>query len=102
MKRADYLFVIGYDGDKAVVHGQQRRRYGKLTTRQLLDQGLYRAAFCSADYALQNAAAGAAEEVELVRATMEQLTSRPYTVEDLRKLFGVFGVPAGIKRVIVA
>ena len=102
MKRADYLFVIGYDGDKAVVHGQQRRRYGKLTTRQLLDQGLYRAAFCSADYALQNAAAGAAEEVELVRATMEQLAGRPHTVEDLRKLFGVFGVPAGIKRVIVA
>ena len=102
MKRADYLFVIGYDGDKAVVHGQQRRRYGKLATRQLLDQGLYKAAFCSADYALQTGAAGAAEELESVRATMERITGRPHTVEDLRKLFGVFGVPAEIKRVIVA
>jgi len=102
VKRADFLFVIGYDGDKAVVHGQQRRRYGKLTTRQLLDQGLYKAAFCSADYALQTGAADAAEELESVRATMEQITGRPHTVEDLRKLFGVFGVPAEIKRVIVA
>ena len=102
MKRADFLFVIGYDGDKAVVHGQQRRRYGRLTTRQLLDQGLYKAAFCSADYAVQTGAAAAAEELESVRATMEQKTGQPYTVEDLRKLFGVFGVPADIKRIIVA
>lgn len=102
MKRADYLFVIGYDGDKAAVHGQQRRRYGRLTTRQLLDEGLYKAAFCSADYAVQTKASGAAEELELVRAAMEQVTGRPCTVEELRKLFGVFGVPAGIKRIIVA
>lgn len=102
MKRADYLFVIGYDGDKAVVHGQQRRRYGKLTTRQLLDEGLYKAAFCSADHALQTGAAGAAEELELVRAALEQVTGRPCTVDDLRKVFGVFGVPSGIKHVIVA
>ena len=102
MKRADYLFVIGYDGDKAVVDGQQRRRYGKLTTRQLLDQGLYKAAFCSADYAVQTGVAGGAEELESVCATLEQLTGRPHTVEDVRKLFGVFGVPADIKRVIVA
>jgi len=102
VKRADYLFVIGYDGDKAVVHGQQRRRYGKLTTSQLLDQGLYKAAFCSADYALQNGTAGAAEELASVCAAMEQITGRPHAVEDLRKLFGVFGVPADIKGVIVA
>lgn len=102
MKRADYLFVIGYDGDKAVVDGQQRRRYGKLPTRLLLDEGLYKAAFCSADYAVQTEASGAAEELELVRAAMEQVTRRPCTVDDLRKLFGVFGVPAGIKRIIVA
>ena len=102
MKRADFLFVIGYDGETAVVHGQQRRRYGKLTTTQLLDRGLYKAAFCSADHAAQTEAAGAAEELEMVRATVEQVTGRPHTVADLRKLFGVFGVPAGIKRIIVA
>ena len=96
VKRADFLFVIGYDGDKAVVHGAQRRKYGKYTTQQLLDEGLYKAAFCSADYA------GNAEEIELVRATMARVTGRSYTVEEIRKLFGVFGVPAGIKHVIVA
>ena len=95
MKRADFLFVIGYDGDKAMVHGQQRRIYGRLTTQQLLDRGLFKAAFCSAVHA------AAADEVELVRVAIERLTNRPTSVSDIQKLFGVFGVPDGIKRVIV-
>ena len=96
VNRADFLFVIGYDGDKAVVHGQQRRRYGKLGTAGLLEQGLYKAAFCSAEFS------GKAEELELVRAAMERISGQPSSVEDLRKLFGVYGVPDNIKRVVVA
>jgi hypothetical protein len=96
VNRADFLFVIGYDGDKAVVHGQQRRRFGKLDTAQLLEQGLYKAAFCSAEFS------GKADELELVRAAMEQVAGQPCSVEDLRKLFGVYGVPDNIKRVVVA
>ena len=96
MKRADFLFVIGYDGEHAVVHGRQRRRYGTLTTAQLLEQGLYKAAFCSAEFS------GKGEELELVRGAMEQRTGQSCSVDDLRKLFGVFGVPQGIKRVVVA
>jgi hypothetical protein len=94
MRRADFLFVIGYDGDTALVHGQQRRRYGKLTTQQLLDRGLYKAAFCSAAHA------ESATEMELVRAEIERVTRRPCSLNDVSKLFGVFGVPAEIKRVI--
>ena len=96
MNRADFLFVIGYDGDKAVVHGQQRRRFARLDTAQLLEQGLYKAAFCSAEFA------GKADEWEMVRTAMEQVTGQDYSVDDLRKLFGVYGVPENIKRVVVA
>jgi hypothetical protein len=96
VNRADFLFVIGYDGDKAVVHGQQRRRFGKLDTAQLLEQGLYKAAFCSAEFS------GKADELELVRAAMEQVAGQPCSLEDLRKLFGVYGVPDNVKRVVVA
>lgn len=102
VKRADFLFVIGYNGEVAVVDGQQRRRYGKLSTRQLLNKGQYRAAFCSADYKKQVGEAGADEELELVRSVMEDIASRSQTIEDIRKLFGVFGIPPGIKRVVVA
>ncbi|MCY4482685.1 MAG: hypothetical protein OXC12_07410 [Spirochaetaceae bacterium] len=96
VNRADFLFVIGYDGDKAVVHGQQRRRFGKLDTAQLLEQGLFKPAFCSAEYS------GKADELELVRMAMERIGGQPCSVEDLRKLFGVYGVPDNIKRVVVA
>ena len=79
-----------------MVHGQQRRRFGKLDTAQLLEQGLYKAAFCSAEFS------GKADELELVRAAMEQVAGQPWSVEDLRKLFGVYGVPDNVKRVVVA
>ena len=79
-----------------MVHGRQRRRYGTLTTAQLLEQGLFKAAFCSAEFS------GKAEEMELVRGTMEQRTGQSCSIDDLRKLFGVYGVPQGIRRVVVA
>ena len=79
-----------------MVHGQQRRRFAKLDTAQLLEQGLYKAAFCSAEFS------GKADELETVRMAMEQATGQDFSVDDLRKLFGVYGVPENIKRVVVA
>ena len=79
-----------------MVHGQQRRRFARFDTARLLEQGLYKAAFCSAEYA------GKADELEMVRTAMEQVTGQDYSVDDLRKLFGVYGVPENIKRVVVA
>lgn len=96
MDRADYLFTIGYDGDTAIVSGQAKRKYGKLSTADLLDIGLMKAAFCSADYATD------ATELEMVAAAVTERSGRAYTVDDLRRLFGVYGVPEGIRKVTVA
>lgn len=50
ISREDFLFTIGYDGLTAIVDGKARRQYSSLSTMQLAEQGLFRAAFASALY----------------------------------------------------
>ena len=48
LSRGDFVFTIGYDGPVAVIDGQAKRRYGSLTTSELAEKGLFRAAYSSA------------------------------------------------------
>ena len=50
LSRNDFIFTIGYDGPVAVVDNQARKKYGKLSTRELAEKGLFRAAYSSAVY----------------------------------------------------
>ena len=50
MKREDFIFAIGFDGNKAIVDKRSRSRYAKLDTRSLADKGLFRAAYRSSVY----------------------------------------------------
>jgi len=50
LSREDFVFTIGYDGPTAVVDNQAKRKYGKLSTRELAEKGLFRAAYSSAVY----------------------------------------------------
>ena len=50
LPREDFIFTIGYDGPTAVVDNQAKRKYGKLSTRELAEKGLFRAAYSSAVY----------------------------------------------------
>lgn len=95
MKREDFIFTIGFEGDTAVIDGRSRKRFGSLNTHQLAEQGLYRQAFCSALYS--------GDESEMT-ALLEYM--REYTAFDatsaiaLKRLFGVFEVPQGITRTL--
>jgi len=46
MKREDFLFTIGYQGDTALVDGSAKRQYGGLSTRELAAKGLLKPAMC--------------------------------------------------------
>ena len=48
LSREDFVFTIGYDGPSAVVDRQARKKYGKLSTRELAEKGLFRPAYSSA------------------------------------------------------
>jgi len=88
VKREDFIFTIGYQGSSAVVDAQAKRKYGKLSTMELAEQGLYKQAFCSALYADDDG------EMEQFMAYLnEQTDIRAESVVGLKRLFGVLNVP---------
>lgn len=93
ISREDFIFIIGFDGESAVVDANARRSYGKLSTRELLDKGFFRAAFSSALFAKD------AGETELVIAAYNDKAGTNYkTADDLERLFGVSD--EAVKRVL--
>lgn len=90
--REDFVFTIGYDGPAAVVDGQAKRRYGSLSTAQLAEKGLFRAAWSSAVYS-----GSEAEKALVVESYGRAAGGSPRGSPD--RLFGVF--PVEVKRAIV-
>jgi hypothetical protein len=94
MKKEDFCFTIGFTGETAIVDKRARARYSGMNVKQLMEEGLYKAALCSAlfddskedqDYVLG----------EFRRVSGQSLSS----VEDLKKIFGVMTVPEHIRAV---
>ena len=82
--RADFIFTIGYDGPAAVVDGQAKKRYGNLSTRELAEKGLFRAAYSSAIYSKNP------QELQTVIDIYNSLTGSTLGVDSsLDRLFGV-------------
>ncbi len=95
MKRRDFIFTIGYQGSAAMVDRTAVRRFGKLSTEELAREELFRAAFCSALYS------GDENELETFRRIFGEASGmEELSVEELKRLFGVKGVPDNVSRVI--
>jgi len=96
MRREDFVFCIGFEGSTAIVDGRLLRRHGSHTTRQLAEAGLFKQALGSAVFS------GNQQELEEVLALYNQGTSSPVrTVDELKRIFGIFGVPEGVKKITV-
>ncbi len=94
LSREDYIFTIGYDGPAAVVDGQAKRRYGTLSTRELAEKGLFRAAYCAAVYAKDP------RELDILIEIYNRAAGTAYTRDyAFDRLFGVF--PVEVKKAIV-
>jgi hypothetical protein len=94
LTREDFVFTIGYDGPAAIVDSQAKKKYGGLSTRELAEKGLFRAAYSSAVFSRDPA------EKQLVAGIYNQLSvSSPIDPSALDRLFGVF--PVEVKRSIV-
>jgi hypothetical protein len=94
LSREDFIFTIGYDGPAAVVDGQAKRRYGSLSTKELAEKGLFRAAWSSAVYS------GEQGQLDTVVELYNQTTGAALSAgTSLDRLFGVF--PVDVKRSIV-
>jgi hypothetical protein len=99
LSREDFVFTIGYDGPAAVVDGQARKRFGSLSTRELAEKGLFRAAYSSAVYSKDPAEIGAVMEIYNRTITASQSGASPGAVSSPDRLFGVF--PVDVRRIIV-
>lgn len=94
MKKEEFVFTIGYQGATALVDGQSLKKYRRLSALELAEEGLFRAAFCSALYDSDAAAMNRIREMYNEKSGSEYTTS-----EDLKRLFGVFEVPENIEKI---
>lgn len=83
--REDFIFAIGFEGAVAVVDGKAKKEFGKLSTMELAEKGLYRAAFSSALYS---------KKPEEMKAFIEHFNAKAGTkyaeASQLSRLFGVY------------
>ena len=94
MRREDFMFTIGYDGDTAIIDGKARKRYGKFSTVELAEAGLFKPAFCSAIFS------GDKSEIQTVIDAYNRGETTSYaSEEDLKRLFGVYEVRQDIVKV---
>jgi hypothetical protein len=94
LPREDFVFTIGYDGPAAVVDSHAKRKYGSLSTKELAEKGLFRAAYSSAIYSQSK------EDLQNVVDIYNKSAGTAYTVNSpLDRLFGVF--PVEVKRSII-
>ena len=89
LSREDFVFTIGYDGSAAVIDRQAKKKYGRFSTQQLAEKGLFRAAYSSALYSKNQ------EELKFVAEAFKRLGgnstvgSPEVDLLALNKLFGV-------------
>jgi len=86
--REDFIFTIGYDGPAAVIDGHAKRLFSKLSTKELAEKGLFRAAYSSAIWSKDPA------EIEIVAESYSKATGMTVTPDSLQRLFGVQMVEA--------
>lgn len=86
--REDVLAAIGYDGNAALVDRSARKRYGTMTTDELLESGYYRAAAASAILA------GSDAELARVAEVYNRISGSSYRADAIPRVFGVAKVTA--------
>ena len=92
-KREDFIFTIGYDGPAAIIDGHSKKMYSKLSTRELAEKGLFKAAYSSAIWSKEQA------ELDLVAEIYSKFTGSSVSFASLPRLFGVY--PVEVTRSIV-
>lgn len=83
ISRENNVWAIGYDGNAALVDRAALKKFGKMTTTQLLEAGFFRAAAVSAIYS------GSGAELEQVAEAYNRTAHSSYPVEAIPRLFGV-------------
>jgi len=93
MTRNAFVFCIGYNGGTAIVDRKLEAKYGRLSTRELFAEGLYKPAVASAIFAKAD------EDLEWIRAEYSRITGRDLRdLDALKRTVGVGEVYTTIQR----
>jgi len=93
MTRNAFVFCVGYNGGTAIVDRKLEAQYGRLGTRELFAEGLYKPAVASAIFAKNT------EDLEWIRQEYSRITEKDLRdVEALKRTVGVGEVYATIQR----
>ena len=96
MRREDFIFCIGFEGSTAIVDGRLQRRCRAWTASRLAEEGLFKQALCAAIHD------GKPEELEAVVSLYNARTANKVgSIEELKRIFGTFGIPEGVKKVSI-
>lgn len=88
MKKIEFMFAVGFRDDMAIVDKKGIKKYSKYSFEELLEEGLYKPAFCQALYEDDE------DKIQTVVDTYNKKTNASYKDKmDLSRLFGVFSVP---------
>lgn len=94
MKRSDFVFSIGYQGDSAIVDSRAAKKNAGKSSRELAQEGLFRAAFCGALYD------GDSEAMQVCVDEYNRVSGGNLKdIEAMKRLLGVFSVPEGVNKV---
>ena len=96
ISRENFIFTIGYDGNTAIVDEISKRKYSRLSTEELTEKGLFKAALSSALYEGDSQGLG-----RVLESYNQSADRRLESVEHLKRTFGVFEVPEGISKIML-
>jgi len=94
VRREDFIWTVGFQGNTAVVDKRARRKYGDFSADALLEKGFYRAAFCAALYDGDEPAIQ-----RLIDRYNAEHDASYRTADELKRLFGVDSVPEDVSKV---
>ena len=93
IRRDDFVFTVGYQGDTAIVDARAKRQYRGQSAAELVANGLFKQAFCAALFD------GDEEGMKMVLEEYGKSEGREYSnADELKRVFGVDGVRDDISR----
>ena len=97
MKREEFIATVGYQGDTALVDRNILSAVKGLNTNELLEKGLFKAAFCSALFSSSKDNGSLEEKLVLDYYNSKNQAQIP-SVDGLKRLFGVYNIPENIEK----
>ena len=98
ISKKDFVWTIGFQGNTAIVNKRERSAHRNLEPRKLLEEGLLRAAFCSALWDAEVESRPAA--MDTFRDDFATVTGLKLSIEDIKRMLGVYQVPRDAMNVL--